>query len=162
MSNLELIMNHYISPVYISAANMMTPVATITFDRIYTSAMVYGNLILNALEIFIKTAGFIMKEGMAEFFANLTIEKIVYILAIYNLFMMLIIDNQRRQSTQQKKQIETLNKKVNYLKKTERIREDLDEIWLQDIKKNHQETSYKVETMEKKIKKLEKELKQYE
>lgn len=86
MANLKLIMKPYICPVYISATNMLTPLATITFDRIYTIALVYGNLILDALQIFIQTASFIMKEGITEFFSNFTIEKIVYILVIYNLY----------------------------------------------------------------------------
>jgi len=161
MSNLELIMNPYISPVYISATNIVTPVATITFDRFYTSALVFGNLVLTTLQIFTQTAGFIMKEGLTEFFAILTVEKIVYILVIYNIFMMLVIDNERRNFAEQKEVVEALNKEVNYFKKSERIREDLDELWLQDVKKYHKETSNKVATMEKKIKKLEKVLKEH-
>jgi len=162
MANLELIMNPYISPVYISATNMLTPLATITFDRIYTIALVYGNLMLAALQIFIQTAGFIMKEGITEFFSNFTIEKIVYILVIYNLLMMAAIDNQRRKFTEQNKENESLKKEINYLKKSERMREDLDELWFQDVKKYHEETSNKIATLEKKIKKMNKEIKIYE
>jgi len=161
MSNLELIMNPYISPVYISATNIVTPVATITFDRFYTSALVLCNLVLTTLKIFTQTTGFMIKEGLTEFFAILTIEKIVYILVIYNIFMMLVIDNERRNFAEQKEVVEALNKEVNYFKKSERIREDLDELWLQDVKKYHKETNNKVATMEKKIKKLEKVLKEH-
>jgi len=38
----------------------------------------------------------------------------------------------------------------------------LDELWLQDIRRYHQETNNKITAMEKKIKKFEKDLKQYE
>jgi len=162
MANLELIMNPYISRVYISATNMLTPIATITFDRINTIALVYANLILNALQIFIQTAGFIMKEGISEFFSKFTIEKIVYILIIYNLFMMAAIDNQRRKFIEQNKENESLKREINYLKKSERMREDLDELWLQDVKKYHEETSNKIATLEKKIKKMDKEIRIYE
>ena len=150
MANLELIMNPYISPVYISATNMLTPLATITFDRIYTIALVYGNLMLDALQIFIQTASFIMKEGITEFFSNFTIEKIIYILVIYNLFMMAAIDNQRRKFTEQNKENVSLKKKINYLIKSERMREELDELCLQDVKEFHQETRNKITTLEKK------------
>ena len=136
MANLELIMNHNITPLYILDDNMMTPIVTIKFDKIYT----FCNLILNTLQIFIQTAGFMMKEGFTEFFANLTIEKIVYILVIYilviyNLLIMLMIDNQRRGTMEQQKIIESLNKEVNYLKKSEIImREDLDELMAERYK----------------------------
>lgn len=149
MSNLELIMNPYISPVYISTTNMLTPIATITFNKIYTIALVYGNLILNALQIFIQTAGFIMKE-------------VVYILIIYNLFMMAAIDNQQRKIIEQNKENESLKTEINYLKKSERMREDLDVLWFQDVKKYHEETSNKIATLEKKIKKMDKEIRIYE
>ena len=168
MSNIEL-MNQYMAPVFISATNMVTPLATISFDKLYTSAIVFANFVLNIGQIVIQTAGFMMKEGFTELFANassiltnLTIEKIVYILVIYNLLILTAIDKQRRKITGQNEQIESLEKQINYLRKTERMREELDELWLQDIRRYHQETNNKITAMEKKIKKFEKDLKQYE
>ena len=38
---------------------------------------------------------------------------------------------------------------VSYLKKSVRMREELDELWFQDLKKYHQETSNKIATLEK-------------
>lgn len=96
-----------------------------------------------------------MKEGFTEFFANLTIEKIVYILVMYNVLIITAIDNQRRKIAEQKEQIESLEKNILYLKKTERMREDLEESWIQ-------ETTKKMRFMENKIKKMDKEIKQYE
>ena len=55
----------------------------------------------------------------------------------------------------QKEQIESLEKNILYLKKTERMREDLEESWIQ-------ETTKKMRFMENKIKKMDKEIKQYE
>lgn len=150
------------APVFISANNMVTPIATITFDSLYTSALVFGNFIVNILQIVIQTAGFMMKEGFTEFFTNLTIEKIVYILVIYNLLILTAIDKQRRKNREQNELVESLEKQINYLKKSERMREELDELWLQDIRRYHQETNNKINAMEKKIKKFEKDLKQYE
>lgn len=165
MSNIEFLR----TPVFISSTNMVTPLATISFDKLYTSAIVFANFVLNIGQIVIQTAGFMMKEGFTELFANassiltnLTIEKIVYILVIYNLLILTTIDKQRRKNSEQNRQIESLEKQINYLKKTERMREELDELWLQDVRRYHQETNNKITTMEKKIKKFEKDLKQYE
>ena len=161
MSNIEYI-NQYMVPVYISATNMVTPLVTIKFDTLYTNTLIFFQsivsvsiMVVNIIQIGIQTAVFIMKEGFTEFFANLTIEKIVYILVMYNLLILTAIDKQRRKIAEQKEQIEELEKNVIYLKKTERMREDLEESWIQ-------ETTKKMRFMENKIKKMDKEIKQYE
>ena len=152
MSNIEFLM----TPVYISANNdMVTPLATISFDKLYTSALVFANFVVNIIQIGIQTAVFIMKEGFTEFFENLTIEKIVYILVMYNVLILTAIDNQGRKIAEQKEQIESLKKNILYLKKTEGMCEELEESWIQ-------ETTNKIRVMENKIKKMDKEIKQYE
>ena len=149
-------------PVYISSTNMVTPLVTIKFDTLYTNTLIFFQsivsvsiMVVNIIQIGIQTAVFIMKEGFTEFFANLTIEKIVYILVMYNVLIITAIDNQRRKIAEQKEQIESLEKNILYLKKTERMREDLEESWIQ-------ETTKKMRFMENKIKKMDKEIKQYE
>jgi len=154
MENIE----SFIAPVYISAANMVTPLATITFDTLYENVLTLANIV----KIGIETFAFIMKEGIVEVFANLTLEKIVYIIVVYNLFMLMALDNQRKKIAEQKEQIESLEKNVIYLKKTERMREDLEQMWVQDVREYHADTTKKMVAMEKKIKKLGKDLKQYE
>ena len=74
---------------------------------------------------------------------------------MYNVLIITAIDNQRRKIAEQKEQIESLEKNILYLKKTERMREDLEESWIQ-------ETTKKMRFMENKIKKMDKEIKQYE
>lgn len=161
MSNIEYI-NQYMVPVYISSTNMVTALATIKFDTLYTNTLIFFQwivsvsiMVVNIIQIGIETASFIMKEAFTEFFANLTIEKIVYILVMYNVLIITAIDNQRRKIAEQKEQIESLEKNILYLKKTERMREDLEESWIQ-------ETTKKMRFMENKIKKMDKEIKQYE
>ena len=165
MANVELIMNSYIAPVYFSAANMVTPIATIKLDSLYANALVF----MNILQIGIQTTFFMMKEGLTELFANasalwtnLTLEKIVYILVVYNLLMLMTIDNHHKKIAEQKELIQSLEKNVIYLKKTEKMREDLDEMWIQDVKAYHADTTKKLALVDKKMKKLEKDLKQYE
>lgn len=168
MANIEL-MNQYMAPVYISATNMVTPLTSIKYDVLYANALIYLNIVVNILQIGIQTVTFIMKEAFVEAFANagsilrsLTIEKIIYILVIYNLLIITAIDKQRRKITEQNTQIESLEKQIDYLKKTERMREDLNELWLQDVRRYHLETNNKIRTMEKRIKKMDKEIKIYE
>ena len=141
MSNIEYI-NQYMVPVYISSTNMVTPLVTIKFDTLYTNTLIFFQsivsvsiMVVNIIQIGIQTAVFIMKEGFTEFFANLTIEKIVYILVMYNVLIITAIDNQRRKIAEQKEQIESLEKNILYLKKTERMREDLEESWIQETTK---------------------------
>lgn len=159
MSNIEILMH----PIYISADNMVTPLTTISFEKLYTSALVFANFVVNNIQIGIQTAIFIMKEGFAELFSTLTVEKIAESLFIYNVLILTAyicsigyaINNQRRKLVEQKKQIESLEKNILYLKETERMREDLEESWIQ-------ETTKKIRFMENKIKKMDKEIKQYE
>lgn len=144
-------------PIYISTTNMVTPLATIKFDTLYTNTLIFFQwivstsiMVVNIIQFGIQTAVFIMKEGFTEFFANLTIEKIVYILVIYNVLILTAYIcsigyavDQRRKIVEQK---ESLEKNILYLKKTERMREDLEESWIQ-------ETTKKIRFMENKIKK---------
>lgn len=154
MANLELLN----TPFFISAANMVTPLATITIDTLYENVLTLANIVRVGIETF----AFIMKEGIIEAFTNLTLEKIVYMLVVYNLFMLMAIDNQRKKIAEQNKLIESLEKNVVYLKKTERMREDLEQMWVQDVREYHADTTKKFALVDKKMKKLEKDLKQYE
>jgi hypothetical protein len=154
MTNLEFLN----TPFYINTANMVTSLATITFDTLYENTLSLVNIIRVGIETFV----FITQQGIVAAFANLTLEKIVYIIGVYNLLMLIVLDEQRKKIAEQKELIKTLEKNVNYLKKTERMRENFNELWIQEIKLYHQETSNKIVLIDKKMKKLEKNLKQYE
>jgi hypothetical protein len=167
MANVELIMNSYIAPVYVSAANMITPIATIKLETLYENALIFVNI----LQIGIETAAFIVKQGIVAAFdnastinvgsiwTNLTLDKIVYILIVYNLFMLMTIDNLNKRASEQKEKITSLEKNVIYLKKTEGMREDLEQMWIQDVRAYHADTTKKLISINNKMKKLEK---QYE
>ena len=167
MANVELIMNSYITPVYVSAANMITPIATIKLETLYENAVIFVNI----LQIGIETAAFIVKQGIVAAFdnastinvssiwTNLTLDKIVYILIVYNLFMLMTIDNLNKRASEQKEKITSLEKNVIYLKKTEGMREDLEQMWIQDVRAYHADTTKKLISINNKMKKLEK---QYE
>jgi Ca2+/H+ antiporter len=96
-----------------------------------------------------------MKEIFVEIFTNMTVVKMVYIIGIYNLFMLAVLDNHQRKITKQKQQIESLEKQLRHLKKAEKVRDDFEQLWIHEIKSYNQETTRKMTTMEKKIKKIE-------
>jgi len=159
-------MNIYMAPIYVSDTNMVTPLATIS---LYQETITIFNIILGVLQIVIQTTGFILKETILATFRNLTLEKIVYIIGVYNLLMLVVLDNmlvlldnQRKKITEQKELIENLDKNIIYLNKIKTMRENFDEVWIQDVRTYHEETTQKIEAMGKRIEKLEKDLKQIE
>jgi hypothetical protein len=151
----ELIMNSNIIPVYITATNVVTPL--ITIDSVYAKTIIIFNMLVNILQISIQTAFFIIKELFVEAYTKMTVVKMVYIIVIYNLFMLSVIDSHQRKLVEQKKQIEILEKKLRHLKNREAVRDDFEQLWINDIKSYNKETTKKMTSMEKKIKKIEKE-----
>jgi len=97
-----------------------------------------------------------MKEIFAEAFTKMTLVKMIYIIGIYHLFMLAVLDNHNRKLSKQKKQIEELEKQVRHLKKASKLRDDFEELWIHDIKSYNQETTKKMTSIENKIKKMEK------
>ncbi len=156
METPELIMKSNIVPVYITSSNGITPL--ITLNILYTKIILLLNMVFNILQITMKTTIFIMKEMFVEAFTNITLIKIVYIIGIYNLLMLAVLDSHQRKITKQKEQIESLEKQVRHLKKTEKVRDNFEQLWIHDIKSYNEETTKKITSMEKKIKNMEKDL----
>ena len=151
METHELYINSNIVPVYITSTNTVTPL--IILDNIYTNILIFFNVVVHIAQIGIQTATFIIKEIFQEIFTKMTLVKMVYIIGIYHLFILAVLDSHQRKITKQKEQIESLEKQVKHLKKSEKLREDFEELlW-------SKETTKKMTTMEKKIKKMEKDFK---
>jgi hypothetical protein len=157
METPELIMKSNMVPVYITSTNSVTPL--ITLNSFYTNLILYFNIVVHILRICFQTVAFMMKEIFTEIFTKMTPIKMVYTLCIYNLFMLAVLDSHQRKIAKQKEQIASLEKQVKQLKKSEKVRDDFEQLWIHDIKSYNQETSSKMTAMEKKIKKMEKELK---
>ena len=156
METPELLMNTNIVPVYITPTNVVTPLLTI--DSLYKNVLVLLYTAGNILQIVIQTTIFIKKEIFEEVFTKMTLVKMIYIIGIYNLFILAVLDNHQRKIIQQKEQIETLEKNLKHLKKANKVRDDFEQIWIHDIKSYNQETTKKMINIEKKVKKLEKDL----
>jgi hypothetical protein len=166
INHLELIINPYITPVYTSATNIVSPISTIKLEDLYEAFLTF----INILQIGLETLWFIMKEGITEILANITnttnIKKFIYIICIYNLFMLFFIDNQRKKFIEQKKQMYQLEKQVDYLNSVaEKMDKDVEEEWIEEIeeiiKNYNKETNKKINMIKRKIKKIEDELNCY-
>jgi hypothetical protein len=156
METPELIMKSNIVPIYITSTNAVTPL--ITLNTFYSKTLIFLNMVFNILQIGIQTAFFIIKEIFVEAFTNISVVKMVYIIGIYNLLMLVILDSHQRKITKQKEQIECLEKQVRHLKKAKKVRDEFEQLWIHDIKSYNEETTNKMTSMEKKIKKMEKDL----
>ena len=138
---------------YISDTNMVLPLTTISLNNIY-------NIAINILEIIIITSLFIFIEAVKEIFkidwnSKFTTENIVFIIAIYSFITLIILDDQRNKINEQKNKIESLEKYINYLKKVDRTRDEDQINIIQKINK-------KMVLIDKKIKKMEKDIKIFE
>jgi Ca2+/H+ antiporter len=156
METPELLMNSNIVPIYITSRNVVTPV--ITIDSFYKNILLLLYTAANILRIVIQTTTFILKEIFAEVFTKMTLVKTIYIIGIYHLFILAVLDNHQRKIIQQKEQIEILEKNLKHLKKANKVRDDFEQLWIHDIKSYNQETTKKMINIEKKVKKLEKDL----
>jgi hypothetical protein len=143
------------APFYVSETNTLTPLVNINVVQLFI-------IIWNILHICVQILFFIIKEIFVEAFTNLTFEKVVYVIVIYNLFMLVVtIDNQDKKSEKLKEQIDLLEKQMGYLKKVERMREEMDELLAKDIRLYLENTNNLMQVMENKIKKVENNLRLY-
>ena len=167
MENIQLLSTPYSSPIYISSTNMITPITMISINTIYNNLIKAFDIAMNILQIIIKTSLFILSEASKEILkidwdSHFTIQNIVFIIGVYNLIMLIVIDNQRKKMNDQKIQIESLEKYVNYLKKVDKMRDDDQNRLVQTFTQNYDEVNKKMTLIDKKIKKIEKDIKIYE
>jgi hypothetical protein len=167
MANIQLLANPYTVPIYISSTNTLTPLITISINNIYNNLDKAFNIAINILQIIIKTCIFILREALKEIFkidwnSYFTLENMICVIGVYNLFMLIVIDNQRKKLNHQKFQIESLEKHVAYLKKIDRMRDDDQNNLIDKFNQNYEEINKSIIVIDKKIKKIKKDIKIYE
>lgn len=156
----ELFMKPNMAAIYITSTNSITPAINpinplITIKSFYINTLIMMNMLFNTARICIQTLFFLMKEIFVEAFSKMTVVKMVYIIGIYNLFMLAVLDNQQRKIAKQEEKIESLEKELRHLKKADKVRDEFEQLWIHDIKSYNKETTKKMISMEKKIKKIE-------
>lgn len=167
MANIELLLNPTISPVYITATNMIVPISTITLKSFTETTYKLYSTSLRVLEIIFHTSSFIIHQAFNEIETYLLkhpldIEKTMYTILLCSIFMAILLFNSIRQSYEQSERIGSLERKIHILEKETLLRNNMDEVWSEDIKIFHNEINIKYSILDKKIKKIERELKQFE
>jgi len=116
-------------PFYISNLNMVTPLININFY--YTS-------VVKIVSIMIHTALLISNKLLNLLILEANAETVVYIMCIFGVFMFFVLNDKLSEQT---RDIESLKSQLNYLKKMERMREEIDEIRIKDMKLNQEKTT---------------------
>ena len=152
------------TPFYISNMNTIVPLTTI--NLYFMDACKYAGLIISTLInftiILTQTFVFISSEIFNMFFEEADTQLVLIIIGAYSVFMFLILEEHRIQLKEQSQKIETFENQINYLKKLERMRENEEQMIIQEFKQHSQDINKKISAMEKKMKKFEKDLKVYE
>lgn len=164
--NPELFLNPYIAPVYVTATNMITPLATISFNQMAEQFTSFIANVIYVLSIIAETLIFIAKEALSALNENLTFaEKVLLGFCLYNCIVLFLLENKYNEQKQYKEIMETLktyDKNLTYLKKSERMREDWDQVWSEEIRNMHNENIKKFKEIEKQIRKMKKEIDEIE
>jgi hypothetical protein len=168
MQNIEFIMNPSIAPVYITSTNMVMPILTITnkaiSDIILTIVSTAASIIVE-LMIFMKVLKyFILREISNISFDGYKLFITGIMLITFGLMFtnkIAIIDIR----TELNKRIQELEYQVNYMKKSERMRENdwdlLMHSYTESFKILQDDFNKKFSNYKKQFKKIDKELKMY-
>jgi hypothetical protein len=147
-------------PMYISTTNMVTPIATIKLETLYTNFINFMNISIYVLHIVSQTTLFIISEAYKEIiqFNFKSYENMIYIIGICNLFMLFLLDDQRKRMDQQKKQLIYLEEYIDFIRLSEKDRDHDEQFLIEKLNEN----TKKMTLLDKKIKKIEKDIKIYE
>lgn len=151
--NPELLLKHYIAPMYISTTNMVVPIAKLTFNSLYDNVVEFGTFAWQTLAIFVHTFVFIAKEAFEALNNNLSFtEKILLILCLYN-FIAFSVSEIGWLNEQQKLQekIEKMEKDVNSLRKSNSIRDSCDQVLGEEILEFNSEVRQNLQNLEKEL-----------
>ena len=162
--------NSYISPIYVTATNMVFPLASISINYLhelmrvcYINVVEFSTIAANLLKIWGLTIYFIVYQCLVEISNMMTnVDKVLLAFIIYNI-VMFAYKNYKLNSEviNLKLEVEQLEKNISYLKKVERMREDWDQTWAEEIRHYYTEHNNKYKDLNKEIKKIKKEMNKY-
>jgi hypothetical protein len=172
--NTEVILNSYISPVYVTATNMIVPLASISLTSLYefieicySNVAEFASFTIAIIKIILFTTYFVMKQSVIEISSIMSdVDKILLAFLIYNIGMFAYENYKLNSKVKNLKiDIEQLQKNISYFKKTERMREEWEQIWAEEVREYYTEQNNKYnelnKELNKEIKKLRKEMNQY-
>jgi peptidoglycan hydrolase CwlO-like protein len=170
---------NYPASVVVSTTNNILPIATVKLETFYEMAEEFASMFFNILLIAAYTCTFILKQLILEISnINLTFDAqlIILCICIYTLLSNTYAYNKRSEELKEINKkitsieltLDYLDRNISDLKKGEKIRDQRYESVATKLQSHHQETTKKVENfkslgtmLKKQIKKLDKELNQY-
>lgn len=152
----ELLMNHYIAPVYINTANMVVPIANITYISIYTVVADLADFVWQFVSVFIHTFTFMMKEAVVAVETNLSFaEKVLLCLCLYNLIASFVHDidklNENQRVQEKLERLEKMEKDVKFLKKSVIVRDSCQIMWTEEIQNIHKKQTETIKEIEREL-----------
>jgi hypothetical protein len=167
--NTDLIMNYLqletIQPykIYIDTSNVILPIVHISMNSLYNNMVEFATNIIKFVIISFNTISFIAKQSIIEIENNMTMsEKILLGLCIYNLLTIIYQNYKLNYEVKNLNyQVEKLEKNLIYIKKAEGMREDWEQTWAEEIRHYYNEHNNKYTELNKQIKKMKKQINQY-
>ena len=172
--NTELIMNSYTTPVYVTTTNMVVPIVSISLtslDRLLSVALprlfiIVGNFVAimqSHANILASTIYFILEQLIIEISNVMTnVDKVLLVFSIYNIVMFAYKNYKLNIEVKNLKlDVEQLEKNISYLKKAEGMRENLQQIWSEEVRHYYNEHNNKYKEVNRNLKKIKKEMNEY-
>jgi len=161
--NTELILNSYIAPVYVTTTNMVVPLVTVSLTSLYNNVVEFGNIAFNFVTIMASTLYFIVQQSVVEISSVMSnVDKVLLAFSLYNIAMF-AYENYKLNNEVRilKSEVEQLEKNISYFKKAERMREDWEQTWAEEVRHYYTEHNNKYKELNKEVKKIKKEMNQY-
>jgi hypothetical protein len=161
--NTELILNSYIAPVYVTTTNMVVPLVTVSLTSCYNNLIEFAQVALNFAAIVTSTLYFIVQQSVVEISSVMSnVDKVLLAFLLYNIAIF-AYENYKLNNEVRilKTEVAQLEKNISYLKKSERMREDWEQTWAEEIRHYYTEHNNKYKEMDKEVKKLKKEINKY-
>jgi hypothetical protein len=149
----ELFMTQYMTPIYISTTNMVAPITNIALVTAYENVVEFAAFAWQTISVFVYTFAFITKEAITAINNNLTFtEKMLLALCLYNFVSQSLseIGSIDKELKVQEK-FETTEKQMNSLRTSERMRENWEQLWVEEIRNMHNENNKKFKDNEKEM-----------
>lgn len=157
--NLELLTQN-ITTFYITATNTVVPVAYITLNSIYSYILEFVDYAWQTFVISAHTFVFIENEAFRIIHTYLTFtEKILLVLCVCNFIAFFVsgIESLIEQN-KNKDKIEAMEKQINYLKSSEKMRETCEQLQTEEFRNMINENNKKFKDIKKILSKYNEEL----
>ena len=116
------------TPFYISQLNVVTPLTKINIylRDIYIYAVNISTMLINIIFGMSLTILLIKDELFNILFSQTNQEILVFVIGVFCVFTFLLLNDVINNMNEQKKLIDTMESKLNYLSKMERMREEME------------------------------------